>query len=225
MIIPSFLTSSGRVQVKICGVTDGSEGALIAALGADAIGVNFWPKSKRYTPLEQAAPWLRGLANVVTRVGVFVDPDDSEIEAAFAAHAIDVAQLHGDEWPSILVRLAARGFPVLKALGIKDETELSRVESFPGSTVLLDAWAPVARGGTGVTLDWSIARTAVNRWPERKIILAGGLTPLNVAEAIRQVRPHAVDVASGVESGTPGRKDLAKVKAFIAAVRETADTN
>lgn len=222
MKTPSFLESADRVQVKICGITDGQEASLIAMLGADAIGVNFWPKSKRYIPLTEAAPWLRTLATVITRVGVFVDPDDAEVEAAFAEHAIDAAQLHGDEQPSTLARLAARGFPVFKALGIKDKKELSRVESYPGSTILLDAWEPVARGGTGVTLDWSIARAAVDRWPERRIILAGGLTPINVAQAIRQVRPHAVDVASGVESGTPGRKDLAKVRDFIAAVRKEA---
>jgi phosphoribosylanthranilate isomerase len=104
-------------------------------------------------------------------------------------------------------------------MGVKDAAMLEKVTSFPGELILLDAYAPVEYGGTGETMDWSLGRQAVERWPERRVILAGGLNPDNVGAAVEQVRPYAVDVASGVEL-SPGRKDLAKVADFLAAARE-----
>lgn len=214
---PSFF-APGPVKAKICGLTRGDEAAQIAAMGADALGINFWPGSKRHIAPEMAAPWLRELAGVVTRVGVFVNASDAEMLALLEEGLIDAAQLHGDEAPEQVARLISRGHVAYKALGVRDRAGLDAAAGFPGSVLLLDAWAPVTYGGTGETIDWALGREAVERWPERRIVLAGGLTPENVAEAIRQVGPFAVDVASGVESGTPGRKDLEKVRAFLEAV-------
>lgn len=214
---PSFF-APGPVKAKICGLTRGDEAAKIAAMGADALGINFWSGSKRHIAPEMAAPWLRELAGVVTRVGVFVNASDAEMLALLEEGLIDAAQLHGDEAPDQVARLISRGHVAYKALGVRDRAGLDAAAGFPGSVLLLDAWAPVTYGGTGETMDWALGREAVERWPERRIVLAGGLTPENVAEAIRQVDPFAVDVASGVESGTPGRKDLEKVRAFLEAV-------
>ena len=213
-------TTPGRVKAKICGFTDAEEAEKAIALGADALGINFWPKSKRYLSLADGLPWLRPLAGTVTRIGVFVNATEDEIAATLDSGAIDAAQLHGDESPEQVSALIERGYHAFKALGVKDHTMLERAAEFPGETLLLDAWAPVEYGGTGETMDWALGREAVTRWPERRIVLAGGLTPENVGDAIRQVHPFGVDVASGVESGIPGRKDLDKVAAFLEAVRE-----
>jgi len=218
MIPPSFF-APGPVKAKICGLTRGDEARRIAELGADALGINFWPGSKRYVSPSAAAEWLTELGGVVTRIGVFVNAGVDEIAALLDAGLLDAAQLHGDESPGTVAALLARGHRVYKAMGVRDREGLSHAAAFPGDAILLDAWAPVVYGGTGETMDWALGREAVERWPERRVILAGGLTPENVAEAIRQVGPFAVDVASGVESGTPGRKDLAKVRAFLDAVR------
>ena len=218
MILPSFF-APGPVKAKICGFTCGDEAARVAEMGADALGINFWPGSKRSVSPQDAAEWLKALAGGVTRIGVFVNSGVDEIAALLDAGLIDAAQLHGDESPETVAALLARGYPAYKALGVKDGEGLRRAAAFPGDTILLDAWAPVTYGGTGETMDWALGREAVESWPGRKVILAGGLTPENVAEAIRQVGPFAVDVASGVESGTPGRKDLAKVRAFLEGVR------
>lgn len=217
MIPPSFF-APGPVKAKICGLTRGDEAARIAAMGAGALGINFWPGSKRHIAPEAAAPWLRELAGAVTRVGVFVNATDGEMLALLEDGLIDAAQLHGDEAPDQVGRLISRGQVAYKALGVRDRPGLAAAAAFPGPVLLLDAWAPAAYGGTGETMDWALGREAVARWPDRRIILAGGLTPDNVSEAIRQVGPFAVDVASGVESGTPGRKDLEKVRAFLEAV-------
>lgn len=214
---PSFF-APGPVKAKICGITRGDEAAEIAAMGADALGINFWPGSKRHIAPETAAPWLRELADGVTRVGVFVNATEAEMLALLEDGLIDAAQLHGDETPDLVGRLLARGHVAYKALGVRDRAGLDVAAGFPGQVLLLDAWAPVTYGGTGETMDWALGHEAVTRWPDRRIVLAGGLTPANVSEAIRQVSPFAVDVASGVESGTPGRKDLEKVRAFLDAV-------
>ena len=210
----------GPTKAKICGLTRADEAAQVVERGADALGLNFWPKSKRYLPLESGLPWLRELAGEVTRIGVFVNATEDEIIATLESGAIDVAQLHGDEPVPLVSSLLDRGYGVFKALGVKDRTGLERAAVYPGDTLLLDAWAPADYGGTGETMDWALGHEAVVAWPDRRIVLAGGLTPETVADAIRQVRPFAVDVASGVEAGTPGRKDLDRVTAFLEAVRE-----
>ncbi len=213
-----FPPDLGRVAVKICGITRGDEAHAIIAAGADAIGINFWPKSKRFIPLDEALPWLRELAGAVPRVAVTVNASDEELRQLIDSGAIDWIQLHGDETPERVKSLTQQGLPVFKAMGVRDRAILEAASSFESPTLLLDAYAPNEYGGSGETMDWSLGSEAVKQWPNRQIVLAGGLTPGNVADAVKQVRPAGVDVASGVEV-SPGRKDLDKVRDFIAGVK------
>jgi phosphoribosylanthranilate isomerase len=164
------------------------------------------------------ALWNGELAGTVPRVAVTVNATDDELRALHESGVIDWFQLHGDETPERVRSLTEQGLPVFKALGVRDASMLEAASRFDSPTLLLDAYAPGAYGGSGETMDWALGAEAVKRWPDRQIVLAGGLTPENVADAVRQVHPTAVDVASGVESG-PGRKDPEKVRAFIEAVR------
>lgn len=213
-----FPRDPGRVAVKICGITCGDEAHAIVDAGADALGINFWPKSKRFVTLDTATPWLGQLAGMVPRVAVTVNASDEELHCLLDSGVIDWIQLHGDETPDRVTSLRKEGLPVFKALGVRDRSSLEAVTGYDSPTLLLDAYAPGAYGGSGETMDWALGATAVRQWPERQIVLAGGLTPENVGEAIRQVGPAGVDVASGVEI-RPGCKDLNKVRDFIAAVR------
>lgn len=213
-----FPSDPGRVAVKICGVTRGDEAAAIVAAGADALGINYWPGSKRFVPLAETISWLRDLVGAVRRVAVTVNADDAALREMIESGAVDWIQLHGDESPERVESLAREGLPVFKALALRDRSSLERVAAFSSPTLLLDAYAPGAYGGSGATMDWALGAEAVTRFPDRQVVLAGGLGPDNLAGAIAQVRPAAVDVASGVES-SPGRKDLAKVRDFLAAAR------
>lgn len=216
-----FPPDLGRIAAKICGFTRGDEAVAAVEDGADALGINFWPGSKRYVPLAEATPWLRELAGSVVRVAVTVNATDDELRAIRDSGATDWIQLHGDETPDRVGSLARQGLPVFKALGVRDRTSLMRAEAYDSPTLLLDAYAPGDYGGTGATMDWALGREAVERWPDRQIVLAGGLVPENVVAAASQVRPAAVDVASGVESA-PGRKDPEKVRRFLEALRQLA---
>jgi phosphoribosylanthranilate isomerase len=200
------------VRVKICGVTRAEDALAAARLGADAVGFNFWPRSRRYLPPAAAAAIVRSLPPQVATFGVFVDPSRAELEAALAASGVGAAQLHGDEPPALCLGL---GVPVVKALRIRDGHDLAGLAAYEVRAFLLDAPSP-GYGGSGTTFDWSIAAAAAREVP---VLLAGGLVPDNVAEAVRAVRPLGVDVASGVESA-PGVKDLAKVEAFIRNAKE-----
>ena len=213
-----FPPDLGRVAVKICGITRRDEASAVVAAGVDAIGINFWPKSKRFISLDEASPWLRELTMIVPRVAVTVNATDDELRALHDSGVIDWIQLHGDETPERVRSLTEQGLPVFKAMGVRDKAMLASAADYDSPTLLLDAYAPTEYGGSGETLDWTLGAEAVVQWPDRQIILAGGLTPENVAEAVRQVRPAAVDVASGVEI-SPGRKDLGKVAALIEAIR------
>lgn len=209
--------------VKICGVRSAQGFRDCNAAGADAIGINFYPPSKRYCPPEQAREWLPGLANAcAARVGVFVNADRIEILKLIAAGCLDAAQLHGDESPEFCAALESDGVPVIKAVRVAHPGDLGKIAGFAGRYVLLDALLPGGGyGGEGVSFDWKIAADAVAAFPDKRILLAGGLTPANAAEAARLVRPAALDTASGVESA-PGEKDTAKVRAFIAAAKSVA---
>lgn len=213
-----FPPELGRVAVKICGITTAAQASAIVAAGADALGINFWPKSKRFIALESALPWLMDLVGTVPRVAVTVNADDHELHRLFDSGGIDWIQLHGDETPERVRSLTRQGLPVFKAMGIRDRRMLEAAAAYDSPTLLLDAYAPNEYGGSGETMDWSLGADAVKQWPDRQIILAGGLHPGNVAEALRQVRPAAVDVASGVEE-SPGVKNLDFVNAFIEAVK------
>jgi phosphoribosylanthranilate isomerase len=203
------------VRVKICGITNPADARLATELGAHALGFNFYEKSPR--AVSPAAAWniRRKLAPFVSAVGIFVDWKPSAVVALGTSLRLDAVQLHGDECVRH-VDFCAKRLPVIKALRVGPNfspKEFSRFHS--ASAFLLDA-APDANrpnqfGGTGRTIDWSLARELA---ASHRIILAGGLTPENVAEAIRTVRPYAVDVASGIES-RPGKKDFGKLRAFF----------
>jgi len=203
--------------VKICGVTRARDAEHAVRAGADWLGINFWPRSKRFVPAS-AAPRLveaaRNAASAVRIVGVFVDQPPEEIDAVAEAVGLDYVQLHGNESPAICARFGERA---IKAIAVRSMDEVRSLDGYPGVTVLLDA-PSAGFGGSGRTFDWSLAKAAVGGG--RRVLLAGGLNPENVAHAVRVVRPFGVDVASGVESA-PGEKDPDKVSRFIAAAKGT----
>lgn len=203
------------VRVKICGVTNSDDAQLCAELGADAIGLNFYPKSPRVISPFNAEKIVRDLPPFVTTVGVFVNWAPEPVIALCQALRLNFAQLHGDESPQIVAKIARR-IPVIQVLRVVQGKRLPDFAMFKSaSAFLLDAAQPENFGGTGKTTDWRLASQAA---VSHRIVLAGGLTPGNVAQAIATVHPFAVDVASGVETG-PGRKDPAKLQAFLNAVK------
>lgn len=216
--LPLFERTGDIPAVKICGFRDGRNLAEVAALGVDAVGLNFWPGSKRFVPVDEAARWAADLPTQVVRVGVFVEPTEAEVRQTVESGAIQVAQLHGNESAALVRSLLENGIPVIKAVGIKHPDDLRHAATLGTPWVLADAFAPGVFGGTGRLLDSDLVLQAWQQAPGLKLGLSGGLTPDNVAAAIACVRPALVDVASGVES-EPGIKDLAAVKAFLDAVR------
>lgn len=204
-------------KVKICGVTLPDDAAAVSAAGADFIGFNFWSKSKRYLEPNRApilAAAARGAGNAQI-VGVFVDAPPKTIAELMQVIDLDVIQLHGSEAPDDLAEIETlTKRPIWKAIAA-DRTQT--IDRYTCDAILLDTPTP-QRGGSGTTFDWSIARDVCVRYPARLVVLAGGLTPENVAGAVATVGPWAIDVASGVETA-PGIKDATKVRALIAAVR------
>lgn len=210
--------TASRVRIKICGVTNEEDARAATAFGADALGFNLWSGSKRFIDLDRAFSWIRGLPPLVTRVAVLVNASLDEAREIAAHPAIDVVQFHGDEDESYCAQFAACGRPFIKALRIRDSSSLDHLDRYSTPSILLDADAGAAYGGTGRQLDPLLAAEAVRRFPEVKVILAGGLKPENVAEAVQVVGPYAVDVASGVEK-SPGLKDHGKLENFFASLR------
>ncbi len=208
-------------KIKICGITLADDAARVAAAGVDYIGLNFWPKSKRYLASERAsliasAARASGAAQLV---GVFVDADLDDVIEVMQQVELDVIQLHGDEdSEDILAIGAATKKPIWKAVAASSTKDVDQLQRWPVEAIMLDT-PSAQRGGSGQTFDWNIAREARRRDPTRKLVLAGGLDVGNVASAITAVGPWAVDVASGVEAA-PGIKDPAKVTAFVAAIRD-----
>lgn len=209
-----FPENSSPPAVKICGITQEQQARDIISLGADALGINFWPKSKRYLPVAQAARWLPDLRHETTLVAVMVNPDRALLDQLMQEALVHVLQLHGDETPAEVGRLLDAGAHVIKALQVRDRDSLDQIGTFPCETILLDAFNPGLYGGAGEPFPWELATLAQEQFPEKKIILSGGLTPANIREAILQTHPTAVDVASGVES-SPGIKDLELVREFL----------
>ncbi|MEI7892492.1 MAG: phosphoribosylanthranilate isomerase [Myxococcales bacterium] len=200
-------------SIKICGLVDPASAVAVVDLGADAVGLNFVPASPRCLDPSQArmiADAVRGRALVI---GVFANATEDLLRRVRDDVGLDRIQLHGEESRELVARLFPHAF---KALRVADEADVIAARSFPGTWLLVDAKVPGVLGGSGVTFDWSLV-VALAR--SRPIVLAGGLTPDNVADAIRVVRPAWVDVASGVERGAPGVKDLGRVRAFVDAVR------
>lgn len=207
---PSF------VSLKICGVTCRDEAQALVSLGVDALGFNFWPQSKRYLPQAKRA-WLEELAGKTLRVGVFVNQPIDLTISLVRSGLIDVVQLHGDETPVAASALCQAQIPFIKALGVKAQADLAQAHDFGATALLLDTHAPGIYGGTGEVFDWQVAKHFILENPSLPVILAGGITPENAALAANTVHPAALDVASGAEI-SPGRKDLQKVSAFLAAL-------
>lgn len=201
------------VRSKICGITRVEDALLAAEAGADAIGLVFYAKSPRAVDVRQARVIVAALPPFVTTVGLFVNASRCELGEILEAVPLDLLQFHGDETAA---DCSGHHRPYIKALRVRPgEDVAARCAEFPQAAgILLDTFVPGVPGGTGETFDW----TLVPENPGCPIILAGGLTPENVAAAIRQVRPWAVDVSGGVEA-SKGIKDAAKVRAFVEAVR------
>lgn len=208
---------SARIRIKICGLTTEEDARAAIEDGADALGFNLFQGSPRHVDIEHAAAWIVQLPPMVTRVAVLVNAPLAEAQCVARLPAIDLVQLHGDEDAAYCAALAASGLPFIKALRVRDAASIEGADRFSTPYLLLDAHSDSAYGGTGLRFDPTIAREAVRRYPQMQIILAGGLRPENVADAVRTAVPYAVDVASGVEQ-SPGKKDRAKVAAFVAAV-------
>lgn len=204
----------GAVIVKICGVTRPEDAELAVAAGADWIGLNFWPRSRRYVTVAQALEIAAAIPGDVRKVGVFVNAAAPALLEIAARIGLDLVQLHGDEDPEYCRALRR---PHIRALRVADERDLAALEQIDSDLVLLDTASP-GYGGSGRVFDWSLARTAKSSG--KKILIAGGLTPDNVAQAVREVRPFGVDVAGGVESA-PGVKDPDKLRRFFYAAKGT----
>ena len=204
-----------RVRVKICGITNLADAKAAVDLGADALGFNFYEKSVRNISPADAYKITRALPEKIEAAGVFVNWSAEALIALARAVDLDTVQLHGDE-PAPEAREAAKYFNVTKAMRVGQGFRLAQLKPFEPivRAFLFDAAKSGEYGGTGHRTDWTIARRAAKK---HRIILAGGLTPENVAEAILYVRPYAVDVASGVES-RPGKKDRARLRQFFAEV-------
>lgn len=204
---------------KICGITTPEDALRCIESGAGALGFNFYPPSPRSIPAIGDLEWIKKLKTDyrdVAFVAVVVNPDENLLGSLRSAGCFDAIQFHGDESPEICVA-GAKGFARwIKALRIRSEEDLVPALAFGTPYLLLDAATAGTYGGSGHAIDWDLAAGFVTAHPEKRVILAGGLNPGNVADAVAKVRPHAVDVASGVESA-PGSKDPTKVREFIAA--------
>lgn len=202
------------VRVKICGITTVADAVAAASAGADALGLMFYAGSPRALTPAAARQITRELPPFLTLTGVFVNPARDEVLRAIGETGIDTLQFHGDESPQFC---ASFDLPVIKALRVKDAGSLAALQDFRTRAVLLDAFVPGQLGGTGARFNWDLAIRA--RESGHRIILAGGLSPENIRDAVSKVAPFGVDVSSGVESA-PGKKDHAKVAEFIRKARE-----
>jgi phosphoribosylanthranilate isomerase len=218
-----------RTRVKICGITRVADGLAASDAGADAIGLNFWGGTPRVVEVGRAREIADALPPFVTKVGLFVDPQVSDVRAILDAVPLDLIQFHGTETPDLC---RAFGRPYLKAIHMKDGVDLLEYAALydDAAGFLFDSfWPGDLPGGTGRAFDWSRLSAAVQKRLPAPSILSGGLDPVNVGEAIRAVHPWAVDVSSGVEERGPdgnvrkGIKDADRIAAFIAGVRNADD--
>ena len=204
------------MKIKMCGLTNAEDASAAVEAGADAVGFVFHKKSPRCAETAAVKAIVKGLPPFVLPIGVFVNEDAKVVRDIMDSCGLTLAQLHGDETAAYCEML---GRPVLKAIRIRDRRSFLALAEFQGRAgvrgFLIDAFSPDAYGGTGQVADWSLAAEAASA---ATILLAGGLTPLNVSDAIRRVRPYGVDVSSGVEV-SPGKKDHAKLRAFVQAAR------
>ncbi|MCB1745569.1 MAG: phosphoribosylanthranilate isomerase [Gammaproteobacteria bacterium] len=203
-----------RVRIKFCGITSVADAAAAVAAGADALGFVFYPPSPRYVTPALAAEIVAGLPPFVTAVGLFVNATPEEVRSIVAETAVSVVQFHGDESPA-----ACRGAPCrwIKAIRVAPDTDIEAAAApyAEASAVLLDTYDAALYGGSGRTFDWAQLPAQL----ARPFVLAGGLTPDNVAEAVRRTRPYAVDVSGGIERAK-GRKDPHKMRRFVTEVNQ-----
>src|SRR5262245_24366846 len=201
------------VKVKICGITNAPDALTAVEAGADILGFNFYEKSPRHLSTRAAGEIVRQLPPFVIKVGVFVDAEEDLVLRAIGDCGLNVLQFHGDETPEFCTQF---GLMSMKAFRIRDAASLKALTDYPTDAWLLDAFVADKHGGTGEKFNWDLAIEA--KQLGRPIFLAGGLTPANVADAVRTVQPYAVDVSSGVEA-IPGKKDHAKIHEFIKAAK------
>ncbi len=221
-------SSEYRTRIKLCGLTCPEDVSNAVAAGADAIGLVFYPPSPRHLTAERAAELLAGLPPYVTAVGLFVNPTLAEVQAVLAQAPITMLQFHGDETPEQCREIAqAVGRPFMRALRVRPETKSEDLLEFASdyrvsgplfAGLLLDTWSD-AYGGTGKAFDWSLVPADI----AHQAVLSGGLNAQNVTDAVRRLRPHAVDVSSGIEA-SKGVKDHALMRAFVSAVRAADNT-
>ena len=203
-----MVASEKQVKVKVCGMTSLKDALVAVEGGADAVGFIFYKKSPRSVTMKTVREIVLELPPFVDTVGVFVDETAEQINKIADYCNLDIIQLHGDESPTYCKKIRRK---VIKAFRIKDMQSVKKLSSFQVSGFLLDTFSENLHGGTGKVFDWNLALPAKKFGP---VIMAGGLTPNNVQQAVRQIRPYGVDVCSGVES-EPGIKDHKKVRAFL----------
>ncbi len=204
------------MRIKVCGITSPADAEISVDAGADALGFNFYRGSRRYISFAESRAWIESLAGRAFRVAVVVNAAIEEVHTLRDSGCFEAVQFHGDETPEFCARA---GFPAwIRAVRVRDRESLENALLYDTPYLLLDAWSETAYGGTGRRIDWELALEFVVAQPARQVILAGGLGPENVREAIRIVHPHAVDSASGIES-SPGRKARDRVVDFVRAAR------
>ncbi len=201
------------VHVKICGITNSKDAVAAADLGAAAIGFIFYKKSPRFISPVQAKKIINLLPSFITPVGVFVNEKEGPIKRIAEASGLRVLQFHGDESPAFCRRF--RSFKVIKAFRVKSSFSIHTIKNYSVSALLFDTYQQEAYGGTGQAFDWSLLKGI--RKMERPIILSGGLNANNVAQAIAEIQPYAVDVSSGVEE-RPGKKSLSALRTFFRSI-------
>ncbi|HEX3018730.1 MAG TPA: phosphoribosylanthranilate isomerase [Chitinispirillaceae bacterium] len=200
-------------RIKICGITRLEDAKVAANLGVDALGFIFYQKSPRFVMPEQAANIIMQLPPMVNRVGVFVNENYDNIMKIVRQTGIDTVQLHGDETPDFCSSIP---LPVIKSFSVRPQTDLSELKNYKTQGILLDTWSGQMQGGTGKTFDWNIARKACVMF--KNVVLAGGLGPTNLEDALKIVDPFAVDINSGVEI-MPGVKNPHKIRDVVKIVR------
>jgi phosphoribosylanthranilate isomerase len=213
--------SGGSVFVKVCGITNEADARAAVDADVDALGFNLVRRSKRYIDIDSAAVWIGKLSTEISKVAVMADPTWEHALRISRLPFIDALQLHGNESADFCRRLADVGVQFAKAVPVANSTSLREIPDFRTDTLVLDTALSGEFGGTGKSFPWEYAQGFVRENPKLTVILAGGLNPENVTEAVRVVCPRGVDVTSGVEAA-PGRKNHRLIKAFVAAARRIA---
>ena len=203
--------------IKICGITNMDDAAAAVAAGADMLGFNFYKPSPRYITPQHAREIVKQLPNSVLKVGVFVNEEVANVQTIMRAAGLGALQLHGDESPEYCTKFP--GWCVIKAFAVSDTFDVQAAQAYDVDVIMLDTKHNHLRGGTGRTFDWSVAAQAALTFPE--LYLAGGLSPENVENAIKTVRPNAVDACSSLED-SPGKKNAERMRQFVEAVRRVA---